>query len=311
MTQPNFFIVGAPRCGTTALSEYLRCHPQIFMTEPKEPHYFAEDFPALRAVRSLDRYMKLFQKTTSEHIAVGEASVSYLYSAVAIENIFRFNKAAKIIVMLRNPVDMVYSLHVQLVYSLDEDEKDFQKAWRLQAERRSGRRIPKRCRRPAFLQYAAVGQLGSQVERVLKVFPQSQVKTVLFDDFVQDTQRAYEDILAFLKVESDGRIVFPRLNESKTGRIAWLDHLTYKPPAALFNLAEAVKRLSGREKLGAWDWIRRLNTRRAPRPPLSADFRAELAYEFWADIERLSRILGRDLSHWREQQNLVQSSERQ
>ena len=62
MTRPNFFIVGAPKCGTTALSEYLREHPNAFLCQPKEPHYFATDFPTHRYVTKEEAYLKLFRE---------------------------------------------------------------------------------------------------------------------------------------------------------------------------------------------------------------------------------------------------------
>ena len=110
MPIPNFFIVGAPKCGTTALCEYLKYHPNVFMSTPKEPHYFAEDFERYRHVKTEDKYLALFGDCNDRHLMIGEASVFYLRSTRAVSLIRDFNPDAKIIVMLRNPVDMVYSL---------------------------------------------------------------------------------------------------------------------------------------------------------------------------------------------------------
>ena len=161
MTKPNFFIIGAPKCGTTALSEYLREHPNIYMCTPKEPHYFDYDFEQYREVETLDEYLGLFEAATTEHIAIGEASACYLYSSVALEDIYQFAPQAKIIVMLRNPVDLAYSYHSQLLYASDENVPDFEQAWRLQDIRREGKKIPPRCRDSALLQYAAAQQYQS------------------------------------------------------------------------------------------------------------------------------------------------------
>ncbi|UCC88813.1 MAG: sulfotransferase, partial [Anaerolineales bacterium] len=99
--KPNFFIVGAPRCATTALYRYLCDHPNIFMPRVKEPHFFAEDISVGKPTKTLDWYMGLFEESSEEHLAVGEASVFYLYSSVAVRRIYEFNKEAKIIVILR------------------------------------------------------------------------------------------------------------------------------------------------------------------------------------------------------------------
>ena len=103
--RPNFFIVGAPKCGTTAMTTYLRDHPQIFMPLQKEPHYFAEDYPIFREVWTEKQYLHLFRSADSSHLAVGEASVWYLYSDHALPRIKAFAPDARIIVQVRNPVD--------------------------------------------------------------------------------------------------------------------------------------------------------------------------------------------------------------
>jgi hypothetical protein len=118
--KPNFFIVGAPKCGTTALYEYLQPHPRIFLSRIKEPHYFARDLGSYPRIKTAQEYAGIFAESTSEHLALGEASVYYLRSAVAIPLIREFNPAARLIAMFRNPVDMVYSLHSQLLYVSEE-----------------------------------------------------------------------------------------------------------------------------------------------------------------------------------------------
>ncbi len=123
---PNFFIVGAPKCGTTALYEYLRPHPSIFMPRHKEPHYFASDLGTYPFIKTLDDYRRLFDGAGPQHLRVGEASVYYLRSTTAIANIRAFNPDAKLIAMFRNPVEMVHSLHSQLLYVAEENESDFE-----------------------------------------------------------------------------------------------------------------------------------------------------------------------------------------
>jgi len=224
-TIPNFFIVGAPKCGTTALSRYLGQHHNIFISTPKEPHFFASDFKNHRAIGSFEEYQKLFATCSREHLAVGEASVWYLYSQVAVRNIFDFNKQSKIIVMLRNPIDLVYSLHSQHIYAFYEDREQFQTAWELQEERSRGQKIPRMCRQPELLQYGKVGKLGEQLERVLEIFPRCQVKMILFDDFKAETKRVYVDVLSFLGVPDDQREDFPVINQNKAHRLMWLSQI--------------------------------------------------------------------------------------
>lgn len=215
MKKPNFFIVGAPKCGTTALSAYLSGHPNIFFCNPKEPHYFASDLDGHRPIRSLDAYLELFRKAGPQHLAVGEGSVFYLYSKNALSNIHEFNPAAKIIVMLRDPVELIQSLHQQYLHGLYENEPNLERAWGLQEKRRGGNAIPRLCRQPELLLYGEMGKLGAQLERLYSIFPDCQIKIIRFEDFVKNTAEVYRDVLRFLSVPDDGRVSFPKINEAQ------------------------------------------------------------------------------------------------
>jgi glycosyltransferase involved in cell wall biosynthesis len=289
MRIPSFFIAGAQKSGTTALSEYLRDHPNIFMTIPKEPYFFSDDFPAHREGRTIEEYLALYKGISRRQRAAGEATAGYLYSTTAIPNIYRFNEAAKIIVMLRNPVDLVQALHSTLVFELDEDEPDFEKAWTIHESRRRGLTIPRLCRDPVFLQYARVGRLGEQVSRLMNTFPHKQIKTILFDDFVQDTRKVYEDALSFLEVPSDGRTHFPVFNDNRQYRSRLVRYLFTRSPRSFREIVmRAKKRLR----------IEGINSKPVRRKPVSTELRQTLAAEFSEDIARLASLIGRDLSHW-------------
>ena len=126
--KPDFFIVGAPKCGTTALANYLGQHPDIFMAKQKESHHFATDLiPYDDYWRNRNHYLKIFQEAKENQI-IGEASVFYLLSQEAAKNIKKFSPNAKIIIMLRNPVDLLYSHYFQAVYNGRETITDFEKA---------------------------------------------------------------------------------------------------------------------------------------------------------------------------------------
>jgi hypothetical protein len=297
--KPNFFIVGAPKCGTTALYEYLRPHPNIFMSEVKEPHFFARDLGTYPRIKTLEEYTEIFAETTENHLRVGEASVYYLRSSVAIPNIREFNPDAKIIAMFRNPVEMVYSLHSQLLWVAEERESNFETAWRLQERRSRGLDLPPGSRGSFLLQYAEVGRFGTQAQRLLSVFPPAQVKLILYDDFAASPQRVYDDIIEFLGVPHDNRADFPRINDNKRARLAWLRNFARKPPPALRTAVRRLKQAVGAEGVTAVKTkIVGLNTVREKRPPLSPAFRAELVEAFREEVALLSRLLHRDLSHW-------------
>jgi Sulfotransferase domain len=297
--KPNFFIVGAPKCGTTALYEYLRPHPNVFMPELKEPHFFSSDLVTYHFVESMEEYRNLFAGSTEQHLRVGEASASYLLSAVAIPTIREFNPDAKIIAMFRNPVDLVYSFHSQLLYWSEETVEDFEIAWRLQERRSRGVDLPPTCREPFWLQYERIGHFGTQTERLLSAFPRDQVKLILFDDFAASPQRVYGEVLEFLGLPHDNRTEFPRVNENKRARVTWLRDFVRKPPPVLREAYRSLKRSVGGERIGAFkNAIQALNTVKEHRPPLSPAFRSELVETFRGEVALLAKILRRDLSHW-------------
>lgn len=299
MVKPNFFIVGAPKCGTTALYEYLRTHPNIFMAAIKEPHFFAGDLGSYPRIKTIQEYEGLFAGATDEHLAVGEASVYYLRSTTAAGNIHRFNPAARIIAMFRNPVDMVYALHSQLLYVGEEVVSDFEQAWRLQQRRSQGLDLPPNSRGAFLLQYEQFGRFGTQVQRLLSIFPPAQLKLILHDDLAADPARVYDEVIQFLGLPHDGRTSFPRINESKRTRLDWLRTFSRKPPPMLRTAVRRLKQAVGGTGISAVaSKLVELNTVREPRAPLSPELRRELVETFREEVLLLSRLLNRDLSHW-------------
>lgn len=295
---PNFFILGAPKSGTTSLYEYLRTHPNVFMPHIKEPHFFASDFSTYRTVQSRTRYLDLFAGAAPEHAARGEASVFYLYSKAAVPEILQSNPAAKLIAILRNPVELVYSLHSQYVYGFDEDEKDFERAWSLQQARARGDCIPAHCVEPVHLQYAAVGRLGEQIARLFATAAREQVKVLLFDDLAADPQAVYRDVLRFLGLPGDGRTEFPVINENHIHRREWLSKLVMHPPFPLNAVKRTLKRTFGLHNTRLGRAFYRRNLIRTKRSPLDPRTRALLVDAFADDIRLLGTLLDRNLDHW-------------
>jgi hypothetical protein len=298
--RPNFFILGAPKCGTTALSEYLRRHDRIFVSTPKEPHYFCDDFDYYYAPgrRTQEHYLRLFAEADERHLVVGEASVWYLYSATAARNIMAFDPTARVVVMVRNPLELVPSLHSQLSYTLDETEPDPAVAWGLQEARRRGEGLPATVRVPEFLQYGEAARLGAQVRRVLDVVPRAQVKVLVFDDLRADAGAVYRETLGFLGVPDDGRSEFPRINENKVHRAGGLARLTQRPPSALVSVAKGVKRIARVERLGVLERLRRRNREVTRREEISPEFAHALREYFRDDVAELGDLIDRDLSAW-------------
>lgn len=255
----NLFVVGAPKCGTSAWVEYLSKHPEVQFCSKKEPHYFSEDFPRFRWANSLDEYNKLFDNIQRQTKVIGEASIMYLYSNVAAEKIHAYNPHAKILVFLRDYVDFLSSYHRQLLNLLDEDEEDFAKAWQRQGERKQGRGVPKHCREPLFLQYREVASFAKQIDRYYKVFPRHQIKIICFEKWVANPRETYLDILNFLDLVDDGRQDFKKINVAKRQRFRVLARMTRRPPRFLLDMATLLKRFLGVERLNLAKSINSLN----------------------------------------------------
>lgn len=298
--RPNFFIAGAPKCGTTALVEYLRTHPQVFISELKEPHYFATDMEGKRTIKSEAGYEALFEGAERYHRAVGEGSVYYLYSEQALSNIRAYAPQARIIVMLRNPVELIPSLHGQYLYSRNEDERDLATAWALIGPRSEGQRLPKRCSDPKLLRYDRIARLGEQLERLLATFPAGQVMWIFFDDFARDTRGEYLRVMRFLGLDDDGRDTFPPINQHKRHRLDTVGNFTQRPPRRLVQAGLKAKRLLGIERLGLLNRLRRLNRIDGRRAPMTPVLRETILESYRDDILRLSRLTGRPLHHWLE-----------
>ncbi|RLB86585.1 MAG: hypothetical protein DRH26_17050, partial [Deltaproteobacteria bacterium] len=172
MNNVNFFIVGAPKSGTTALYTYLSTHPDIFFPSHKEPNFFAKDYPNIGGrLKTKLEYEKLF--ANHQQKLAGDASVCYLSSNTAPQAIKDYNSQAKIIIMLRNPVDLFLSEHSQLLYSFYEDIEDPFEAWQMQNLRKKGEHIPASCREPQTLQYKKVCVLGKNLQKYRDIFSKS------------------------------------------------------------------------------------------------------------------------------------------
>jgi 1,2-diacylglycerol 3-alpha-glucosyltransferase len=295
--KPSFFIIGAPKSGTTSLCEYLKDHPNIYFSAVKEPHFFDSD-TSKRLKLNRGTYLSLFSNAKPDlHKAVGEASTGYLFSKVAVPEILDFNPNAKFIVMLRNPVDLVQAWHAEMYFEGVEDVREFEKAWRLEPSRRLGKCIPRTCWETRKLFYSDWGRLGDQVEHLFSVASRGRVKAIVFEDFVTDTKRVYEEVLTFLGLPPCERIAFSPVNENRNVRHAGLQ----RSLAWAANYFRLIRIMSGLELslgLGLFRKTLLLNSKPLLRKPASPALRAELTEFYREDIQKLSKLLDRDLSGW-------------
>ena len=297
--KPDFFIVGAPKSGTTAMAQYLSVHPEIHMSYRKEMHYFGADLeriPHYYFVDNEKEYLSRFKPPASAKV-IGEASVNYLLSASAPAEIKAFSPNSRILIMLRNPVEMLYSYHSQLLWGTYEDITDFSEALAAEPDRKAGRRLPKCAMMRSALYYREVANYVEQVQRYFEVFGRDAVHVILFDDFREDLQREFLLTQEFLGVSPFELPKFKVVNPNKVTRLRWLMELIQLQPAPI-NWALALMP----DELRYWflGKLSRVNTRIEPRPPMPAELRAQLTAEFAPAAEKLGRLLNRDLSNWQQ-----------
>lgn len=294
---PNFFVIGAAKAGTTSLYHYLGQHPEIFMSPVKEPRYFALaghplDFhgPGDERLRektttTLDAYLRLFTGVRNEP-AVGEASVLYIHHPAAAEAIARDVPNAKIIALLRNPVDRAHSGFLYQTRDGYEPLAAFEDALRAEPERIADRWY-------YGWHYRDQGFYHRSLARYFERFDPSQIRVYLHEDLDRDPHSVLANIFRFLGVDEGFRPDFSmRYNPSGRPRSARAQRLlTRRHP-----LKEAVKSVIPEQ------WGHRLIAAVQPanlvRPAVRAETRARLVEGYAEDIRQLERLVGRDLSHW-------------
>ena len=293
MTLPNFLIIGAAKAGTTALHAYLQQHPQIYMTPTKETNFFAfagekinfqgigdealKDF----SITDLDTYQEQFAGVTTEK-AIGEACPTYLYYPQAATRIKQYLPDARIIVILRNPVDRAYANFLHTVRDDRETHKDF--ALALQAE---ATRIANNWE--WFWHYIQVGFYGKQLQHYYKIFAPSQIKVYLYEDLKQKPIALLQDIFRWLEV-NDTFVPDMALRPNKSGMPKnKLFHQILTKPNPLKTLLKPLFPAKIRQKIQHQN----LNT-----PEISQGVRQQLLSLYRTDILQCQDLINRDLSHW-------------
>ena len=288
MKKPNFFIIGAPKCGTTSMAVYLSEHPHVFMYPEKEPHFFNTDHNNPDRAKSLTEYLVGFQECNDNHLAVGEASTNYINSSVAVHNILCDISDAKFVVMIRNPVDMARSLYDYQYFQGREHIKSFVEAWHLNEKRKSGAPVSRHCPEPRYIAYGEMCRLGVQLQRLYTVVSPDLVSVVLLDDFKENPRREYLKVLAHLGVPDDGRHDFPISNPAMTRR----SHFFREVVQAAWRIK---KNLGFKKSWGILGVSNRNNSIKGNRTQLQPEVSQMLFEYFLDDINLLGSLLGRDL----------------
>jgi hypothetical protein len=300
VTPVDFAIVGQPKSGTTALAQFLDQHPQICMSVPKEPVYFATDLIAesdafygarkFFEFRTERDYEGVFSHCRPGQLR-GEASTPYLLSKAAAANIHAVNPDARIVIMLREPVSFMRSLHMEYLNETIEDEPDFHRALEKEPRRQAGRELPRRVRCPSYLFYRERARYSSQLERFFALFPRENVLVLTMEEFREANERHYRSVLELLGVDTDFEPSFGVVHASRAPRSRRLNTLlnTPGPKRVLFKV------LGPRRYFALQRTVAGIVLEEKERPELAPAVEQALREEFRPEVERVSQVVGRDL----------------
>jgi hypothetical protein len=301
---PDFFIVGQPKSGTTALHDMLRRHPQVFMPASKEPWFFAEELHLRPPPRpdgipeTLQEYCALFDAAGPDQ-RVGEASPLYLWSRTAAAEIAAVRPDARIIAILREPASLLRSLHTQFVQTYVEDEADFRSAMELEGSRREGRNLSRHTYWPLALQYSDHVRYVEHLARYRAAFSAEQMLVLIYDDFRRDNAAIVREVLRFVEVDDTSPIEMIEANPTVGVRSQRLHELVHAVAVGRGPVSRGVKAAikaaspRGFRRDALYATQRRLT--RAERPPPDEEFMEELRRRFRGEVEALSEYLDRDL----------------
>ena len=311
-------VVGAPRCGTTSLARFIEEHPQVCFSKVKEPHFFVQHDLTRTRGAELEHFVeaeylgRYFPPRPPACRLIAEGSVSYLYAPHRMETVLRLWPDARFVIALRDPIEMLPSLHRRLLFNGDETVTDFARAWAMIEERKAGGAIPRTCIDPRALHYDVLARLGTHVERFFRMVGRDRCFVVLLEDLMADPEAVYRRLMAFLGLPVDRLPDFAPRRQTQGYRIGWLQRLLKRPPmlARGFLGGEKFRMrvtpvahkdsdstmlksiFAARKRLVEWNSV--------PLPPvrLSDDLRRDICERLTDEVALLSELIGRDLGHW-------------
>ncbi len=296
--KPNLFIVGAQKSGTSALAGWLRQHPQVFMSFPKEPGFLAfgnngypykDGYgklapPSQYVVTDERAYKSLFSSARPEHIVIGEASTWYFGISGVSQRIEAYNPLAKIVVILREPVARAYSAWCHARSDLLEPSDTFSGALALEATRSEVEFL---------LRYRHMGLYSDALAEYQATFPPAQLLVLFYEDLRSNPLLLWHRVCVFLGIDSTTTPVFgQRYNRSGQPRNRIIHSLLRSH--TLKRLVRSV--LPHKFTLRLKQQVDNINLQEFPA--MEEASKAELREYFRQDIEQLSQLTKRDLSTW-------------
>ncbi len=295
MIKINFICIGAAKSGTTAMHFFLRQHPQIYMPLKKEIHHFADDILKKNDYwLKPEAFFKLFRKAKNKQI-IGETSVFYMISENAAKNIYSHNPDAKIIIMLRNPVEVAYSLHSQLVFNGEENINDFKKVLEIEQDRINGKKLPTKTRINKKHIYTEVVKYTVQIKRFQNFFPPENIKIILFEDFKNNALNTVQQTYKFLEVDDKFKPKLKVHNPNKKIKNRNIQKFT------TFFTNRILSKFFCEDNLEKFrNFMIKINSIEKKRKPLDNETKQILTEKLKPEIIKLEKLLNKNLKHWYE-----------
>ena len=284
----DFFIVGAPKAGTTSLYHYLNEHPQIEMSLQKEPDYFSDKaiqsqglYYSKNRIDTEEKYNGLFN-TQKKDVIFGEGSVSYLFYPTVAQDIKAYNPIAKIIIMLRNPIDRAFS-HYLMDYRLGLVSDSFEDIINKKSRDKNAHLF--------YQQYIKVGEYATQLKRYFDIFDKENILLVDYEDFKSDVTGTVNSVYSFLNVSTE----FSADVNNK--------HNTFTMPKNklirfMYSFVVIRKSISFIFPKNILKTIRFSLFKKDKKPKLLEETSNQLKHYFSNNVRLLESIIGKDYSKW-------------
>jgi len=275
---PNFLFIGSAKCGSTWLYDILRAHPQAYVPPAKDVYYFDKYYH-----KGPGWYASFFKNVPDTAVAVGELSHDYLYARDAAERIARDLPGVKLLAAVRDPIDRAYSAYLFQKRNLTAGV-DFEDTVK---------------RSPNIVQR---GRYADALQVYFDLFGRDRVKVIVFDDLKADPRKLARDIYAWLGI--DETFEYAGVNEKSLGASvarfgllsAAVKQLSFAARRA--GMANLVGRIKSSRRVTRWLYKPITPAQRAEETGLTVEQKAQLRDFYRDDVERVGRMIGRDLSHW-------------
>ena len=283
----DFFIVGAPKAGTTSLYHYLNEHPQVEMSSQKEPDYFSDKaihkqgmYYGKNRVNTLDKYESLFVQ--KESVVYGEGSVSYLFYDNVAEDIKKYNPNAKIIIMLRNPIERAFS-HYLMDYRLGLISDSFENIITKKSKHKNAHLF--------YQQYIEVSKYANQIQRYLDFFEKENIFFIDYEDFKKNVSKTVCQLYSFLNISTE----FAADTNAKYNTFTMAKNKVIR---LIYSFVFLRKILTFLFPIYLVKNIRVLLFKSDKKPELLTETRSQLRKIFNDDIKKLEEVLGKNYSKW-------------